>query len=350
MNKTWLTTLFGIKYPIIQAPMAGIQKSAMTIAVSNSGCLGSLPCAMLSASELRDEITKITNKTSQPYNVNFFCHKTPEIDSEREKSWKKCLALKYYEEFQINTSDENNVKSTRLPFDNEMADVMEEFKPPVVSFHFGLPSSDLLTRVKSWNSKIISTATTVEEAIWLESQGVDAIIAQGTEAGGHRGTFQNENPSTQMGLFSLLPQVVNSVKVPVIAAGGIVDKKTVNAAIKLGASGIQVGTAFMLCHEATTSEIHRNALGQPNIKTAITNVFTGKPARGIVNRLVRELGPISDQVPEFPRAANFLTALREKAESRKCGDFSPLWAGQNVSGCKQAPCSEIINELIKGLE
>ena len=339
-----LTELLGIELPIIQAPMAGVQGHALTVAVSNAGGVGSLPCAMLSADALHDELAAITRQTSRPYNVNFFCHQPPTPDPAREASWRQAL-MPFYEEFGI---DPGAIPSGpgRLPFNAESADVLELFKPPVVSFHFGLPARELLDRVRGWGAKILSTATTVEEALWLEAQGVDAVIAQGLEAGGHRGMFLVEDLTTQFGTFSLVPQIAQAVKVPVIAAGGIADARGVAAAVALGADGVQVGTAYMLCPEATTSDLHRAALKSEAARvTALTNLFSGRPARGIVNRLMRELGPISDLAPVFPLATAAVAPLRAKAESRGSSDFSPLWAGQNTSGCREVPAAALTRAL-----
>ena len=219
-----------------------------------------------------------------------------------------------------------------------------------MSFHFGLPARALLDRVRGWGSRILSSATTVEEALWLQDQGVDAIIAQGVEAGGHRGIFLSDDLSTQMGTFALVPQIAARVRVPVIAAGGIADARGVAAALALGASGVQAGTAYLLCPEADTSAIHRAALaGEGARHTALTNVFTGRPARGIVNRVIRELGPLSPLAPAFPLAGTAIGPLRAKAESLGSGDFSPLWAGQNTSGCRTVPAAEITAGLCAGV-
>jgi nitronate monooxygenase len=339
-----LQQLFGIELPIIQAPMAGVQGSALTIAVSNAGGLGSLPCAMLTPDAIRNELLAIKAKTDRPFNVGFFCHVPPVPDSRREAAWRAALKP-YYEEFGI---DADSVPSGpgRAPFTPEAADVLEQFKPPVVSFHFGLPSAELLRRVRSWGAKIISSATTIEEARWLEERGVDAIIAQGLEAGGHRGIFLSDDLTTQVGTFALLPQIVRAVKVPVVAAGGIADAQGVAAAIALGAAGVQIGTAYLLCPEATISAVHRAALKNSNAQhTALTNLFTGRPARGIVNRLISELGPISDAAPDFPLATSAIAPLRSKAESQGSGDFSPLWCGQNASGCREIPAAQLTREL-----
>jgi nitronate monooxygenase len=343
-----LQQLVGIELPIIQAPMAGVQGSALAVAVSNAGGLGSLPCAMLTLDDLRKELTAIKAQTDKPFNVNFFCHAPPEPSAKREAAWRAALAP-YYKEYGID-ADSIPAGPGRAPFSTEAADVLEAFKPPVVSFHFGLPSTELLARAKALGAKIFCSATTIEEARWLEAQGVDAIIAQGLEAGGHRGIFLSEDLSTQVGTFALLPQIVREVKVPVIAAGGIADAKGVAAAMALGAAGVQVGTAYLLCPEATTSAIHRAALkSKAAHHTALTNIFTGRPARGIVNRIMRELGPISTATPAFPLATAAIVPLRAKEEARGSGDFSPLWAGQNASGCKEVPAADLTRELAADL-
>ena len=343
-----LQRLFGIELPLIQAPMAGVQGSALAVAVSNAGGLGSLPCAMLSIEAMRKELAAIRAHTDKPFNVNFFCHTPPTPSAEREAAWRAALAP-YYREFGIE-ADAIPAGPGRTPFSADIADALKEFKPAVVSFHFGLPAPELLARVRSWGPKILSSATTVEEARWLEAQGVDAIIAQGVEAGGHRGMFLSEDLSTQVGTFALLPQVVRQVKLPVIAAGGIADAGGVAAAMALGAAGVQVGTAYLLCPEATTSALQRAALKSEAARhTALTNVFTGRPARGILNRLIKERGPISDVAPAFPLATAAIAPLRAKAESRGSGDFSPLWAGQNVSGCKEIPAAALTRELVAAL-
>jgi len=339
-----LQDLLNIQLPIIQAPMAGVQGSALAIAVSKAGGLGSLPCAMLSLDAMRSELAAIRAQTDKPFNVNFFCHAQPLFSAEREAAWRAVLS-QYFEELGI---DAGSIAAGpgRAPFSQEAADVLEEFKPPVVSFHFGLPAAGLLDRVRAWGAKILSSATTVEEALWLEAQGCDAIIAQGLEAGGHRGHFLSDDLTAQVGTFALLPQVVQAVKVPVIAAGGIADAKGVAAAMKLGAAGAQIGTAYLLCPESTTSAVHRAALKSEAVRhTALTNLFSGRPARGIMNRLMREIGPLSLAAPEFPLASTAIAPLRAKAESLGRGDFSPLWSGQNASGCREISAAELTREL-----
>jgi nitronate monooxygenase len=339
-----LQELLGIELPLVQAPMAGVQGSALAIAVSNAGGLGSLPCALLSLEAIERELTAIRVGTTRPFNVNFFCHVPPAPDARREAAWRATL-LPYYRELGV---DPENIPAGpgRGAFDELVAELLAPFAPPVVSFHFGLPSAELVAQVKGWGATILSSATTVDEARWLEARGVDAIIAQGIEAGGHRGMFLSTDIATQVGALALVRQLVQAVGVPVIAAGGIADAAGVAGAMALGASGVQVGTAYLLCSEATTSAVHRAALTSDMARqTAITNVFTGRPARGIVNRLVREVGPMSDVAPEFPLAVAAVAPLRAAAEGRGSGDFSPMWCGQNVSGCREVGAGELTRAL-----
>jgi nitronate monooxygenase len=339
-----ITELFGIRLPIIQAPMAGVQAGAMAIAVSNAGGLGSLPCAVLTPEGLRKELDLIKARSDKPYNVNFFCHADAAVDPARESKWREALAP-HYQHFGIDAAT-IPTGAGRAPFSEEFADVLEPYRPPVVSFHFGLPSAQLLARVKSWGSKIVSSATTVDEARWLEGHGVDAIIAQGVEAGGHRGIFLSDDLTTQVGTFALLPQVIRAVKSPVIAAGGIADAQGVAAAMALGAAGVQLGTAYLLCPESLISNIHRQALKSNAARhTALTNIFTGRPARGIVNKVMREMGAINPLAPAFPLATSAIAPLRAKAEAQGLGDFTPLWSGQNATGCKEIPAGDLTKEL-----
>jgi nitronate monooxygenase len=338
-----LASWLGIEHPVLQAPMAGVQGHALAAAVSNAGGLGAVPAALLSLDALAGELQALTAAIGgRPYNVNFFCHAAPPSDAAREQRWREALGPAYREA---------GIDPAQLPagpgraaFSHAAADVIEPFRPPVVSFHFGLPTPDLLARVKAWGAKVLASATTVDEARWLEAKGADAVIAQGLEAGGHRGHFLNDDLSVQLGSFALWPQVARAVRVPVIAAGGIADAAGVRAARALGVAGVQVGTAFMLCDEATTSPLHRSAL-KADGPTALTNLFTGRPARGIVNRLMRELGPLSPLAPAFPLATGALAPLRAWAEARGSSDFTPLWSGQNRQGCREIPAAELAREL-----
>jgi nitronate monooxygenase len=342
MNR--LSQLLGTELPLIQAPMAGVQGSALAIAVCNVGGLGSLPCALLGPDTLRGELDALRAGTDQPFNVNFFCHAPPVADAQREARWRAALAP-YYAEFGLDPGAAPT-GAGRAAFDAQTAEMLEVFQPAVVSFHFGLPSAEMVARVKAWGAKVISSATTVDEARWLAAHGADAIIAQGLEAGGHRGMFLTDDVPCQLGTLALVPQVVDAVDVPVIAAGGIADARSVRAALALGASGVQVGTAYLLCPEATTSALHRAALRSEAARTtALTNLFTGRPARGIVNRLMRELGPMSDAPPAFPLAPAALAPLRAEAERRGSGDFSPLWAGQLAAACREVSAATLTRAL-----
>ena len=327
-----LLDLIGIEVPIIQAPMAGASGSAMAIAVSEAGGLGSLPCALLDAPKVRAEMGVIRQRTSRPVNVNFFCHVPAKPDPGREAAWKERLG-RYYTELGLDPSA--SIPSViRSPFDDAMCEIIEELKPKVVSFHFGLPASALLTRVKVAGCLVLSSATTVEEARWLEANGCDAIIAQGYEAGGHRGMFLTDKVATQVGTFALVPQVADAVKVPVIAAGGVADGRGIAAAFALGAAGVQIGTAYLFTPESLITDLHRKALHTaPADGTALTNVFTGRPARGIMNRLMQEVGPISDTAPAFPTAGSALAPLKAKAEAAGSTDFSLLLSGQAAGLC-----------------
>ena len=336
--------LLNIDLPIIQAPMAGSQTAELAIAVSEAGGLGSLPCAMLSFDQVRAEMDIFRQRSAKPLNVNFFCHVPPAPDAAREAAWKKRLGA-YYAEFGIDPAS-IPAGPGRAPFDEKLCELMLEKKPAVLSFHFGLPEKKLLNRARNCGAKIISSATTVEEARWLEAEGCDAIVAQGNEAGGHRGIFLGDAIDSQPGTFALVPQVTDAVKVPVIAAGGVGDARGVAAALMLGASAAQIGTAYLLCPEARTSQVHRAALKSArDDNTALTNLFTGRPARGIVNRLMREAGPISQHAPKFPLAAGGIAPLRAKAEAKGSGDFSPLWAGQAGRLAREMPAGELTKKL-----
>jgi nitronate monooxygenase len=329
---------------VIQSPMAGVQDSTLAAAVGDAGGLGSLPCAMLSMDHLREELKVLTAKGGS-YNANFFCHTPPVYDEAREIAWREALEP-FYAELGI-TLDDPIPGPSRQPFGLEILETIAVFKPPVVSFHFGLPDADLVAEVKSWGSRILASATTVEEALWLESRGADGIIAQGSEAGGHRGMFLSDDVSTQVGTFALLPQVKAAVGVPVIAAGGIATSREVRAAIALGADAVQAGTSFLLCKETKTTDIHRAAL-RTRKPTALTNVFSGRPARSVVNRVIEELGPMSELAPAFPTAGAALAPLKLETEAAGLGDFSSLWSGQNRAGCREVPAHEVVMELATG--
>jgi nitronate monooxygenase len=337
--------LLGIEVPILQAPMAGATGSAMAIAVGASGGLGALPCAMLSSDQVRDEIEAFrAGCPGRPLNLNFFCHQPPPPDAIREARWKQVLKP-YYSEVGADFDAPTPV-SNRAPFDEQSCQLVEQLRPEVVSFHFGLPEPHLLQRVKASGAKVLSSATTVEEALWLERNGCDAIIAMGYEAGGHRGMFLSEDITSQIGTFALVPQIVDAVTVPVIAAGGIGDHRGLVAALALGASAVQIGTAYLFCPEAKVSAAHRRALDTaPASDTALTNLFTGRPARGINNRIMRELGPMSDLAPRFPLAGGALMPLRAITDPQGNSDFSNLWSGQALRLGRHMPAAELTQEI-----
>jgi nitronate monooxygenase len=339
-----LIELFRIELPIVQAPVAGAMNWELAAEVAAAGGLGSLPCAMLNPEQVRSEMGKIRARTKNPINLNFFCHAPPVPNNTREARWRDRLAP-YYRELAVDPAAPIP-SSNRTAFDAVMCDVVEETKPDVVSFHFGLPAEPLLGRLKAAGFPVMSSATTAAEARWLEERGVAAVIAQGYEAGGHRGMFLSDDLATQVGTFALIPQVVDAVKVPVIAAGGVTDARGIAAAFALGAAGVQMGTAYLWCPEAKISAPHRAALRSARDDgTAVTNLMTGRPARGFVNRIMREIGPISDVAPEFPLAAGALAPLRAKAEAQGSGDFSPLWAGQAASLGRALPAGELTRKL-----
>ncbi|WP_133012762.1 NAD(P)H-dependent flavin oxidoreductase [Marinomonas flavescens] len=342
-----VNSLLGCKYPIIQAPMAGAQDSKMAIAVSKAGGLGSLPCAMLNIDEIINEIEAVKAETDKPFNLNFFCHKPEAYDEARHSAWQETLEP-YFSDIGETCKSLPNSKN-RAPFSHAIADAIEPFSPKVISFHFGLPEPDLVRRVKRWGTKILSSATTVEEALWLESQGVDAIIAQGIEAGGHRGMFLSEDVTTQVGMFSLVSNIVAKVKIPVIAAGGISNHREVQAILALGATAVQVGTAYLLCDEAKISKLHRTAIGRDSSPhTALTNVFTGRPARSVVNRVMRDLHYMSPLAPAFPHASIEIAQLKAFYEQQGDSGFSSLWCGQNSSGCRENSAFEQTKLLALG--
>ena len=343
---TWPDTrildLLGIDVPIIQAPMAGATTPAMVIAANQAGALGSMPAAALSTEQLREALATIRQGSTRPINVNFFCHQPPLVDDERDRQWKHLLEP-YYRELGADFDAPTPV-SNRAPFDDAACQVVEAFCPEVVSFHFGLPEKALLDRVKATGAKVLSSATTVEEAVWLEQQGCDAIIAMGLEAGGHRGIFLSDGLNTQIGLMALVPQIVDAVSVPVIAAGGIGDARGIVAAFALGASAVQMGTAYLFTPEANVSASHHHALRHAQAsETALTNLFTGRPARGIVNRVMRELGAINPLAPAFPRAGGALMPLKAKDEA----GFSNLWSGQALRLGKDIGTFELTRELAR---
>ena len=331
--------------PILQAPMAGAQDHRLAAAVCEAGGLGAVPAAMLSLSALDAELTALRQHTARAFNVNFFAHTAPAPDGAALARWHAALAP-YYGELGLDATQMPQ-GAGRVPFSAEALPLLEKHRPAVVSFHFGLPEAALLVRVKALGCLVWSSATTVDEARWLQAHGADAVIAQGLEAGGHRGMFLSADLSTQIGTLALLPQIVAAVAVPVIAAGGIADAAGIRAARALGASAVQMGSAYLCTPEATVSALHRAALRSDAARhTALTNLFSGRPARGIVNRLMRELGPMSDVAPAFPLATAAIAPLRAAAEARGDSGFTPLWAGQNATALREAPAAVLTHDFV----
>lgn len=335
----------GIRYPLIQAPMAGVQDARLAMAVSAAGGLGSLPAAMLDATTLAAEMERL-HAGGLPCNVNFFSHTPPTPDPAIDARWRACLAP-YYEELGLDV-DAFPAGVGRRPFDDASATLVERYRPAVVSFHFGLPAADLLARVKASGARVLSSATTVAEARWLAQHGVDAVIAQGLEAGGHRGHFLSTDVGLQSDTLPLVSAIVAAVPIPVIAAGGIATADDVRAAMAAGASAVQAGTAFLLCDEATTGPLHRARLKDTGAPTALTNLVTGGLARGLINRLMREKGPVSELAPPFPAAAEPVAVLRRYAEALGRDDFTTMWSGTHREGCREAPAAAIVEALAAG--
>jgi nitronate monooxygenase len=339
-----LLDLFKTEFPIVQAPMAGVMDADLVIAASQGGALGSLPCAMLSVEKAREQVNITRQRVSAPVNMNFSCHQVVDIDPKSEAQWKQRL-VPYYKELGLDPAVPVSV-TNRMPFDTAMCGLVEELKPEVVSFFYGLPDQALMKRVKAAGCILMASATIVREAIWLEESGVDVIIAQGAEAGGHRSMFLTENIAEQPGTFALVPQVVDAVKVPVIAAGGIADGRGIAAAFALGASGVQIGTAYLRCPESKVIAAARTALAHAqDDSTVFTNVMTGRAARGVPNRVMREVGPISPDAPAFPHAATALAPLKAAAEKLGKVDFTNLWAGQAVRLGREMPAADLTRAL-----
>jgi nitronate monooxygenase len=344
-----LVELFQIKHPIVLAPMAGFGTVDLAAAVSNAGGLGSIGCAVMAPELVAKTVAELRRLTTKPIGLNFFCHDPAKADAARERAWHEKLSS-YYRELGIDPAT-STPGLDLAPFGDAACAAVEQVRPEVVSFHFGLPQPKLVDRVKAAGCKVISSATTIDEACWLETHGADAIIAQGAEAGGHRGTFLDSDwkraVASQAGTFALVPQIADAVSVPVLAAGGIGDGRGIEAAFALGAAGVQIGTAFLLCAEAATPPLHREALRNARVnQTVVTNVFSGRPARVLVNRLVAEIGPWSDALPDFPLAMGELAPLRAAAE-KGSSDFMPLWSGQAAALAREMPAKMLIETLVR---
>jgi nitronate monooxygenase len=337
-----LTELLGVELPVIQAPMAGAQDEELALAVAASGGLGSMPCALLDGARLEAALARFAC-VPQPINLNFFCHRMPEPDPVGQQRWRRALQP-YYEEFGI-APPAFDAAGARRPIDGATVEILERWRPRVLSFHFGLPEPGLLRRTKAWGALVLASATTLAEGQWLQAHGADIVIAQGIEAGGHRGHFLSTDFTQQPGTLALTRLLSKSLSLPVVAAGGIGSRADAQRLLDAGAQAVQAGTAYLLSPESRASEVHRAALQDPLRSTAITNLFSGGAARGLVNRLMLELGPMSDLAPAFPWASAALAPLRARAESLGDDAFSPLWAGSERNACAGLSAAQVTQRI-----
>lgn len=335
--------LLGSRHPILLAPMAGAGGVNLALAAIEGGAVGSLPCGLLTPAEVRSQVGDLRSRAAGPTSLNFFCHRMPAESG--DGPWRALLAP-FYERFGLVAGPEAG--PLRRPFDPAMCEVVEAVRPELVSFHFGLPEEALLDRVRGAGAKVLANATTVAEARWLAERGVDGIIAQGWEAGGHAGRFLGGRPDEHMGLFALLPQTVDSVPVPVIAAGGIGDGRGIAAALILGAAAVQIGTAYLHCPESLIAEAHRSALGSEEAEHSVfTNLFSGGLARGLWTPPMEALGPERPEVPPYPRATAALTPLAKEAAKRGEAGFRPMWAGQAARLGRPLPARDLTERLAR---
>jgi nitronate monooxygenase len=340
MPSTALTELLGIEIPVIQAPMASAATPELAASVSGAGGLGSLGSAILPPDEVVMQAEAVRKSTDRPFNVNFFCHRTPDLsEPEAARARERFGAL--YEEHGIEEPVEPAVPP--IAFDESRLAALLEVRPAVASFHFGLPDRSSLDAVREAGCRIICTATTVGEAKSLAERGVDAVIAQGAEAGGHRGSFQVSGDDGPVGTLALIPQVADAVDVPVIAAGGIGDGRGLAAALALGAAGAQIGTAFLGCPKAGIHPLYRDALRSASPEaTTITRAFSGRPARALRNRATEELG--SDPLA-YPAQLSVSAPLGAAAAERGSSEFLAMWAGQAAPLARGVPAAQLTQEI-----
>ena len=339
---TRFAALLGSRHPILLAPMAGSAGVDLAVAAMEGGAVGALPGGMVTSGTLREQVAELRSRVDGPLNLNFFCHVMPQSADDRK--W-RALLQRYYQAYGL--TDEAPHWPLRLPFDADMCAVVEEVRPEIVSFHFGLPDEELLGRVRDAGARVLATATTLAEARCLAERRVDAIVAQGWEAGGHAGRFLGDSrPEMQMGLFALLPQMVDAVHVPVIASGGIADGRGIAAAFMLGAAAVQIGTAYLRSPESLVGDAHRTALhGEAAEHSAFTNLFSGGLARGLPTRLTDDLGWVRDEAPPYPLATPALLPIAKAANARGETGFQPMWAGQAARLAPALPARELTEKL-----
>jgi len=339
-----LCELLQIEHPIIQAPMAGSSTIAMAAAAANAGCMGSHGCAMMTPEVYKDTFDQTRTLTNGALNMNFFCHKAPDIDVQKATFAQEKLTP-FYDEFGL--GDVPEVKPTHFPFGETMMEAVLASRPNVVSFHFGLPPQQIIERFKKEGLIILSSATTQAEAKDLERRGVDAIIAQGWEAGGHHGFYLKDNTAS-IGTMALVPQLVDVVDVPVIAAGGIADGRGIAAALALGAAGVQIGTAFLTTDESGVPAPHRaSLLASDGSNTNLTKVFSGRPARGIQNRYMDEMAAVENELPDFPLMNTLTGSLRKASAAANKPDFASQWSGQGVALNREGSVGDLIERLVE---
>lgn len=344
--KSDLTDLLEIEHPILQAPMGGESTTQMAVAVCNAGGLGGLGCSSKSADEVRRAIEEIRSGTNRSFNLNFFAHPPPG-ENPQVNEQTRALVAPFYDELGIENIP-TRAEAPLDPFDESRLAVLLEMRPKVVSFHFGLPPLDMVQALQDAGTVVLCTATTVAEARQLANAGVDAIIAQGWEAGGHRGTFEVSFEDFGVGTMALVPQVVDAVDVPVIAAGGIADGRGIAAALVLGASGVQLGTAFLSCPEADIDARYREALRNATEDgTRLTRAFSGRPARARNNRYIEAMAEKRVRLPDFPTMYSFSGPLESTSrDTGKSGFEFFLW-GQGAPMNRELPAAELMERLVE---
>lgn len=339
-----LLTLLGIDLPIIQAPMAGVSTAALAAAVSNAGGLGSLGLGSSSVEQAREQIRLLKTATDKPFNVNFFCHQPAQVDHQQEQQWLERLRP-YFSEFSVEPPQHIAADYESFLLQPAMLEMLLEERPPVVSFHFGLPEQGVIDALKQAGIRLLGCATQLAEAQAIEAAGLDAIIAQGYEAGGHRGVF---NPETdlQLGLLALLAQLTKHCSLPLIAAGGIMNGQAIATVQRMGASAAQLGTAFVACPESSANAAYRAVLcSEQAARTGVTQVISGRPARGIINRMHTEIAQYSEELPAYPIAYSAAKALYAAAQRHNNNGFAPFWAGQAASLIRVMPAAELVATL-----
>ena len=342
MLRTPVTELLGIEHPVLQAPMASAATPALAAAVSEAGGLGALGSSMLPVDELRRQTAELRELTQQPFQLNFFCHEPPEVSGDIADRAREYFAPLYDE---LGIGDPPQPSAPAVEFDEARLEALLDLRPPVVSFHFGLPPRDVMEAIRGTGMRVLASATTVAEARHLEDHGVDAVVAQGAEAGGHRGSFLVEGDDGPVGTLALVPQVVDAVDVPVIAAGGIADGRGLAAVLALGAGAAQIGTAFLPCPESGISPVYREALRDARADgTIVTRAVSGRPARALRNRLTQELSGVLPYPAQLSLTAPLLASEAAGAE------FQAMWSGQAAALATEAPAAEVVAAIAAGAE